>query len=212
ERMASRILGMGDMLTLIETAEREFDTSVAEQSAARMMEGRLTLEDFLAQLQQLKKMGPLKGIIGMMPGIPKEIKNADIDDGQLSKTEAIIHSMTPLERQKPELIDGSRRLRIANGSGSTTADVNILLKQFKEMQKMMKSMGLGATAMRRSSKSAKSKKGAKAKNRPKGPSRPMPSLSGIRELVGGPGALDALSKNLPNLGELEDLGKLRLPD
>ncbi len=143
DRMASRILGMGDMLTLIETAEQHYDEETATRAAARLQEGQFTLEDFLEQMQQIKKMGPLTGILGMLPGLPKDIKNAPIDDGQLAAVEAIIRSMTPGERRDPAIVNGSRRMRIANGSGSTTSQVNALLKQFKEMQRMMKGVGGG---------------------------------------------------------------------
>ncbi len=138
DRMAGRILGMGDVLTLIEKAEQSYDKDVAEKAAARLQEGAFTLEDFLEQMQEVKKMGPLSGIVGMLPGIPKELKNANISDKELGRVEAIIHSMTLAERRDPALINGSRRQRIANGSGSTVSEVNLLLKQFKEMQKMMK--------------------------------------------------------------------------
>jgi signal recognition particle subunit SRP54 len=138
DRMAGRILGMGDVLTLIEKAEATYDQEVAAKAASKLQEGEFTLEDFLEQMQQVKKMGPLSGIVGMLPGIPKELKNANIDDTELSRVEAIIHSMTLQERREPSLINGSRRLRIANGSGRTTSEVNLLLKQFKEMQRMMK--------------------------------------------------------------------------
>jgi signal recognition particle subunit SRP54 len=141
DRMAGRILGMGDMLTLIEQAEKVFEQDKAEEAANRMLEGQFTLEDFLEQLQQLKKMGPLSGIMGMLPGMPKEMKNAEIGDDQVKVTEAIIRSMTPQERRAPEIINGSRRNRIAKGSGTEVADVNRLIKQFTEMQKMMKRMG-----------------------------------------------------------------------
>ena len=141
DRMAGRILGMGDVLTLIEQAEKVFEADKAEETAARMLEGQFTLEDFLEQLQQLKKMGPLSGIMGMLPGMPKEMKDAQIGEDQLKLTEAIIRSMTPDERRTPEIINGSRRTRIATGSGTQVADVNKLIKQFTEMQKMMKKMG-----------------------------------------------------------------------
>ena len=141
DRMAGRILGMGDMLTLIEQAEKVFEQDKAEEAAARMLEGQFTLEDFLDQLQQLKKMGQLSGIMGMLPGMPKEMKDAQIGDDQVKTTEAIIRSMTPEERRQPEIINGSRRTRIAKGSGTQVADVNRLIKQFTEMQKMMKRMG-----------------------------------------------------------------------
>jgi signal recognition particle subunit SRP54 len=141
DRMAGRILGMGDVLTLIEQAEKVFEADKAEETAARMLEGQFTLEDFLEQLQQLKKMGPLSGIMGMLPGMPKEMKDAQVGDDQVKITEAIIRSMTPHERRAPEIINGSRRTRIATGSGTQVADVNKLIKQFTEMQKMMKKMG-----------------------------------------------------------------------
>src|SRR3989440_12828212 len=141
DRMASRILGMGDVLTLIEKAEQEYDQDVAARAAEALTEGTFTLEDFLEQMQQVKKMGPLQGIVGMLPGIPKELKNAQISDKEIGRVEAIIRSMTLDERRNPDMINGSRRLRIANGSGCTTSEVNLLLKQFKEMQRMMKGFG-----------------------------------------------------------------------
>ncbi|MBW3667698.1 MAG: signal recognition particle protein [Actinobacteria bacterium] len=153
DRMASRILGMGDVLTLIEKAEQVYEKAEAEKAAAALMEGTFTLEDFLDQMQQIKKMGPLQNIVGMLPGIPKEMKQAQIEDRELARVEAIIHSMTLEERRKPELINGSRRLRIANGSGVTTSEVNLLLKQFKEMQRMMK--GFGGMGLRKNKKGKK---------------------------------------------------------
>jgi signal recognition particle subunit SRP54 len=144
DRMASRILGMGDVLSLIEQAEREFDRDVAQHGAAKLLEGRFTLSDFLAQLQQVKKLGSLGGLLSLMPGIPKELKqaNAALEDSQVSRVEAIIRSMTPPERDAPAMIDGSRRQRIARGSGTTTQDVNQLLGQFKEAQQLMRSPGM----------------------------------------------------------------------
>jgi signal recognition particle subunit SRP54 len=142
DRLAGRILGMGDMLTLIEQAEQAFEADQAEQAAAKLMEGQFTLDDFLEQLQAIKKMGPLSGILGMMPGMPKEIKNAEIGDDALVPIEAIIHSMTPEERARPQLINGSRRARIAKGAGREPGEVTRLVKQFNEMQKMMKKMGM----------------------------------------------------------------------
>jgi signal recognition particle subunit SRP54 len=141
DRMASRILGMGDVLTLIEKAEQAYDAEVAQRAAEKLQRGQLSLEDFLEQMQQLKKMGPLQNLIGMLPGVPKELKQAQVDDRELARIEAIIRSMTPEERRNPQIINGSRRLRIAKGSGTTTADVNQLLRQFKEVQKMMKVFG-----------------------------------------------------------------------
>jgi signal recognition particle subunit SRP54 len=155
DRMAGRILGMGDMLSLIENAEQAFEKDQAEAAAEKMMEGEFTLDDFLEQMQALKKMGPLGNLLGMMPGMPKELKGAEIGDDQLKPVEAIIRSMTLLERRKPEVINGSRRTRIANGSGTTVGDVNRLVKQFGEMQKMMKKMG----SMALGGKGKKGKKG-----------------------------------------------------
>jgi signal recognition particle subunit SRP54 len=141
DRMASRILGMGDMLTLIEQAERVYEKEEAEKAATKLVEGEFTLDDFLEQMQQIKKMGSLQSLLGMMPGMPKELKNAKIEDKELARVEAIINSMTREERSKPQLINGSRRTRIANGSGVTTAEVKRLVDQFSEMQRMMKRMG-----------------------------------------------------------------------
>jgi len=148
DRMADRILGMGDVLTLIEQAERTFDEGTAQKAATAIIEGRFTLEDFLEQLQQVKKMGPMSGVLSMLPGVSKDLKQASsmVDDRQIGQVEAIIRSMTPAERVDPTLVDGSRRVRIANGSGTSTADVNALLKQFKEMQKMMKGFTKGGMA------------------------------------------------------------------
>ena len=157
DRMASRILGMGDVLSLIEQAEKVFEKDQAEKAAEKMLEGEFTLEDFLEQMQALKKMGPLGNLMGMMPGMPKELKGAQIGDDQLKPVEAIIRSMTPEERRRPEIINGSRRNRIALGSGTTVGDVNRLVKQFSEMQKMMKRMG--AMAPRPGKKGKKGKPG-----------------------------------------------------
>jgi len=159
DRMASRILGMGDVLTLIERAEQEFDSDVAARAAERLQEGRFTLDDFLEQMQQIKKMGPLSGLMKMMPGLPKELRNVEIDDRELARVEGIIHSMTPAERTDPTIINGSRRLRIATGAGTTTTAVNQLVKQFQEAQKMFRSAGLGPRLNKARSKANKRKKG-----------------------------------------------------
>jgi signal recognition particle subunit SRP54 len=176
DRMAGRILGMGDMLTLIEQAEKAFEADQAEQAAARMMEGQFTLDDFLEQMQAIKKMGPLSGVLGMMPGMPKELKNAKIDDDDLKPIEAIIRSMTAEERARPQLINGSRRARIAKGSGTETAEVSRLVKQFGDMQKMMKKMGMGGG-------------GKKGKKRGGFPGLPgmggMPDMSELESMMGG---------------------------
>ncbi len=140
DRMASRILGMGDVLTLIEKAEATFDQEEMEKAEAKLRKGQLTLQDFLDQMRQVRRMGPLQNVLGMLPGVPKEIKNAEIDDKEINRIEAMICSMTPAERENPSVINGSRRVRIAQGSGVTPADVNALLKQFKQVQQMMKGM------------------------------------------------------------------------
>ncbi len=175
DRMASRILGMGDVLTLIEKVEATFEEDEKRKAEELLQSGRLTLEDFLEQMQQIKRMGPLQNVLGMLPGMPKEVRNAEIDDKDLGRIEAIIRSMTPEERRKPELINGSRRMRIAQGSGTSTTEINNLLKQFKQVQTMMKGMG-GLT------RKAKGKgKGKKAKAKTKGPKLP----AGFAGLQGG---------------------------
>lgn len=143
DRLAQRILGMGDILSLVERVQETVDRSEAERVTRRMMESRFTLEDFSAQLQQVKKMGPIGQLLGMIPGAGQLAGAAQqaVDDGQLRRIEAIIGSMTPAERRQPELIKASRRRRIALGSGTATADVNRLLKQFVEMQRLMKQLG-----------------------------------------------------------------------
>jgi len=148
ERMASRILGMGDVLSLIEQAERTMDADVVAESAGRMMSGTFTLDDFLAQLAQVRKMGSLGGIMKLMPGVTKEMRTAasNVDEGELNRVEAIVRSMTPKERRDPNVIDGSRRTRIAKGSATSVSAVNQLLKQFNEMKKMMRQMGNGPTS------------------------------------------------------------------
>ncbi len=143
ERMADRILGMGDVMTLIEKAETVYDEEQAELAAAKMRDASFDLEDFLEQFQQLKKMGPLQQLVGMLPGAGTELRDVEIDDRQLGRVEAIIRSMTPAERRDPKLINGSRKRRIAAGSGTRPQDVNILLKQFTEAQKMMKAFAGG---------------------------------------------------------------------
>ncbi len=139
DRMASRILGMGDVLSLIEKAEAAFDEKSAKELEKKMREQTFTLDDFLVQMRQLKKMGNLNSLIGMLPGANTgALKNAEIDEGQMAKTEAMILSMTKEERLRPEIINGSRRRRISQGSGTTVEDLNKLLRQFEQMRKMMK--------------------------------------------------------------------------
>lgn len=142
ERMASRILGMGDMLTLIERAETSFDEQEAKKLADKLRENEFDLTDLMDQMRQIRKMGPIKQIIGMLPGVGDKVRDADIDDSQLNRIEAMITSMTPAERAKPSIINPSRKKRIAAGSGNSVADVNRLLRQFEQMQKMMKQLGV----------------------------------------------------------------------
>ncbi len=142
DRLATRILGMGDMLTLIEKAQETFDEEQAAKAAQKMMEARFDMEDFLQQLKQVKKMGPISGLLDMIPGLGGMKQQIDANEAEKSmkQIEAIIHSMTPDERHRPDIIGGGRKRRIARGSGTTVQDVNQLLRQFREMQKMMKMM------------------------------------------------------------------------
>jgi signal recognition particle subunit SRP54 len=145
DRMAGRILGMGDVLTLIDKAQESMDADAARASAEQLLKGQFTLEDFLVQLQEMRKLGPIQDLLKMLPGMPggrdamKELAQ-QVDDAELSRAEAIILSMTPEERRNPAIIHGSRRLRIANGSGTTTSDINGLLKDFEGARKMMRTM------------------------------------------------------------------------
>jgi signal recognition particle subunit SRP54 len=145
DRMAQRILGMGDVLSLIEKAEQQVDADEAADLEEKLRKDQFTLEDFLKQMRQVRKMGPLSGILGMIPGMGamKQLKNAKVDEGQLDQVEAIILSMTPAERANPALINGSRRKRIAAGSGTRVQNVKQLLKQFDQMRKLMRQMATG---------------------------------------------------------------------
>ncbi|MEZ7854687.1 MAG: signal recognition particle protein [Cyclobacteriaceae bacterium] len=140
DRMAKRILGMGDVLTLVERAQQNFDEKETQRINKKIKKNQFGFDDFLIQMEQIKKMGSLKDIVGMIPGMGKAIKDVDIDDNSLKPIEAIIKSMTPKERSSPELMNGSRKIRIAKGSGTTVTEVNQLLKQFDQMRKMMKTM------------------------------------------------------------------------
>ncbi len=140
DRMASRILGMGDVLTLIEDAQNKIDEKAAEEAAQKILQNKFDLNDLLAQFAQVRKMGPLKSVISKLPGMDKQLKDVDIDDRQMDRMEAIILSMTQKERQKPDIINPSRKRRIAAGSGMQVEDVNRLLKQFETTQKIMRQM------------------------------------------------------------------------
>ncbi len=140
DRMADRILGMGDVVTLVERAQEQFDEEEARKLSKKIAKNQFGFNDFLAQMQQIKKMGNIKDLIGMIPGVGKAVKDMDINEDAFKSIEAIIYSMTPIEREKPELLNGSRRARIAKGSGTSIQEVNKLIKQFDDTRKMMRMM------------------------------------------------------------------------
>ena len=140
DRMASRILGMGDVMSLIEKAEKQLSDKEAEEMARKLQEDRFDLNDLLEQFRQIQKMGDLKSMLGMIPGVGKQLKDVDIDPRQFARVEAVILSMTPAERAKPDLINPSRKRRIAAGCGQRVEDVNRLLKQYESMRQMMKQL------------------------------------------------------------------------
>ncbi len=221
DRMSSRILGMGDVLSLIEQAEQVFDAEQAEAAAVKIGSGELTLEDFLEQMLAIRKMGPIGNLLGMLPGAG-QMKDAlaQVDDKQLDRLQAIIRGMTPAERADPKIINASRRLRIANGSGVAVSDVNQLVDRFFEARKMMSSMlgGMGIPGMGRKSATRKSKgaKGKKGKKGGRGPTPPksrnplgaMPGMpAGFPDLSQMPEGLDELPPGLADF----DLSKLKFP-
>ncbi|HPT43711.1 MAG TPA: signal recognition particle protein, partial [Paludibacteraceae bacterium] len=138
ERMADRILGMGDIVSLVEKAQEQYDEEEARRLSKKIAKNQFDFDDFMSQIQQIKKMGNIKDLASMIPGMGKQLKDIDIDDNAFKGIEAIIHSMTPLERKTPTVLNGSRKSRIAAGSGTTIIEVNRLLKQFDQMSKMMK--------------------------------------------------------------------------
>ena len=221
DRMASRILGMGDVLTLIEQAEQHFDAQKAEEAAAKIGSGELTLEDFLEQMLMIRKMGPIGNLLGMLPGAG-QMKDAlaAVDDTQLDRVQAIIRGMTPAERADPKIINASRRLRIANGSGVTVSEVNSLVDRFFDARKMMSQMAgqMGMPFGRKGS----TRKAAKGKNKQAGKKKgnrgPTPSKvanplaagglpAGFPDLSNMPKGLDELPPGLANI----DLSKLKFP-
>ncbi|QQQ75203.1 signal recognition particle protein [Saccharothrix sp. 6-C] len=212
DRMASRILGMGDMLTLIEQAEQAFDADQAEAAAVKMGSGQLTLEDFLEQMLALRKMGPIANLLGMLPGAGQmKDQLANLDEKHLDRVQAIIRGMTPAERDDPKIINASRRLRIANGSGVRVSDVNDLVNRFFEARKMMSQMAgrFGLPGGGKNNRKGKGKKGKKGKGR--GPTPPkvrggfpgmpgmMPGMPGMPTQGGGGPALP------PGLGGFDQL-------
>lgn len=226
ERMASRILGMGDVLTLIEQAEQVFDAEQAELTASKIGSGELTLEDFLEQMMAVRKMGPIANLLGMLPGAG-QMKDAlaNVDEKQLDRIQAIIRGMTPAERADPKIINASRRLRIANGSGVKVSDVNQLVDRFFEARKMMAAMAgrMGMPGARKNQRS--NKKGKKGKKGGRGPTPPkvkggfpggmpggFPGMgggmpAGFPDLSNMPKGLDELPPGLEGF----DLSKLKLP-
>jgi signal recognition particle subunit SRP54 len=143
ERMASRILGMGDVLTLIERAEAAAEADEQEEMERRLRAGQFTFDDFLQSYKMMRRMGPLQNVVKLIPGLGKQMQGLNVDDRELGRVEAIVLSMTPEERRRPEIINGSRRARIARGSGTTVQQVNQLLNARKQMQKMVKQLGRG---------------------------------------------------------------------
>ncbi|OBJ87823.1 signal recognition particle protein [Mycobacterium gordonae] len=222
DRMASRILGMGDVLSLIEQAEQVFDAQQAEAAAAKIGAGELTLEDFLEQMLAVRKMGPIGNLLGMLPG-GAQMKDAlaEVDDKSLDRIQAIIRGMTPQERADPKIINASRRLRIANGSGVSVSEVNQLVDRFFEARKMMSSMlggmgipGLGRKSATRKSKSAKGKKGKKGARGPTPPKTRSPFGAGMPGMPAGFPDLSQMPEGLnelpPGLADF-DLSKLKFP-
>ena len=199
DRMSSRILGMGDLLSLIEQAEQHWDAEQAEAAAAKITQGELTLEDFLEQMLMIRKMGPIGNILGMLPGAG-QMKDAlaQVDDKQLDRVQAIIRGMTPAERENPKIINASRRLRIANGSGVTVTEVNQLVDRFFDARKMMSQMsgrmGLGGGGSRKNNR--KKGKGKKGKGRGPTPPKVRGGFPGMAGMPGMPGGFPDLS-NMP---------------
>jgi len=222
DRMSSRILGMGDVLSLIEQAEQVFDAEQAEATAAKIGTGELTLEDFLEQMLTIRKMGPIGNLLGMLPGAG-QMKDAlaQVDDSQLDRLQAIIRGMTPQERADPKIINASRRLRIANGSGVTVSEVNQLVDRFFEARKMMSSMlgdmgipGMGRKSSTRKAKGAKGKKGKKGARGPTPPKARSPFGAGMPGMPAGFPDLSQMPEGLnelpPGLADF-DLSKLKFP-
>ncbi|MGW6033837.1 signal recognition particle protein [Gordonia terrae] len=214
DRMASRILGMGDVLSLIEQAEQHWDAEQAEAAAAKITQGELTLEDFLDQMLMIRKMGPIGNILGMLPGAG-QMKDvlSQVDDKQLDRVQAIIRGMTPAERDNPKIINASRRIRIANGSGVTVSEVNQLVDRFFEARKMMAQMsgrmGMGGMNRKSNRKKGKGKKGGGKKSTGRGPTPPkvrggFPGMpggmpAGFPDLSNMPAGLDQLPPGLEGL-------------
>ncbi|MGX1737897.1 signal recognition particle protein [Corynebacterium flavescens] len=222
ERMASRILGMGDLLSLIEQAEQSLDQKKAEEAAAKIGSGEMTLNDFLDQMLMIRKMGPIGNLLKMMPGGSQMSQMADmVDEKQLDRIQAIIRGMTPQERTDPKILNASRRKRIAAGSGVSVSDINQLIERFNEAKKMMSRMagqfgmggGLGRSATKKQAKGRKNKKGKRKKakgNSPRGPQMPgampgmgggMPGMPGMPGMGGGMPSMEDLQKLQQQMGQ-----------
>jgi signal recognition particle subunit SRP54 len=216
--MASRILGMGDLLTLIEQAEQAFDQEQTAKAAAKISTGELTLDDFLEQMLAVRKMGPIGNILGMLPGAA-QMKDAlaQVDDKQLDRLQAIIRGMTPAERADPKIINGSRRLRIANGSGVTVSEVNDVVNRFFEARKVMKQMAgqFGFGSRSATKKQNKGRKGKKGKAKGRGPTPARGGLpfggGGMPDLSGLPPSLRELPPGLDQLPPGFDPSKFKFP-
>ena len=198
DRLASRILGMGDVETLIDKAESAFEVDQAEQAASRLLEGTFTFDDFLSTMQQVLKMGSLSSLLGMMPGVPRELRSAEIDESRIDRITGMIHSMTPQERMQPDIIDASRRQRIAAGSGCRPADVKALVEQFKQMRTMMKGLGGFGTKRRPGSPRGRSPKPAGRNPQSRG-KRTTSQRGGGRTTPKGPAPVPKSSLTLPGL-------------
>ena len=224
DRMSSRILGMGDVLSLIEQAEQHWDASEAEAAAEKISQGELTLDDFLQQMLMIRKMGPIGNLLGMLPGAG-DMKDAlsQVDDSQLDRIQAIIRGMTPAERDDPKIINASRRIRIAKGSGVTVTDVNQLVDRFFAARKMMSQMsgrmGMPGGGKRNARKGKKGAKGRKGKGKGRGPTPPKGMRGGMPGMMPGmglPPGMD-LSQMPPGLDQMPpgldglDLSDLKLP-
>jgi signal recognition particle subunit SRP54 len=205
DRMAGRILGMGDVLTLIEKAEDVYTEQQAMDMESKLLAAEFTLEDFLEQFQQLKKMGPLQGLLGMLPGIGRQLKDVDLDERELARVEAIIRSMTPEERRSPRILNGKRKKRIAKGSGRSAQEVNQLLRSFEQMRGMMKQLG-GARGLKAMREMGDLDLDALAAGggMPPGMAGGMPSFGGLPGGMGGmsgppgaPGASRPRGKSVP---------------
>ncbi len=181
DRLASRILGMGDVETLIDKAEAAFEEDQAEEAAARLLEGTFTFDDFLDMMQQVLKMGNLGSLLGMMPGVPRDLRNTQIDESRIKRITGMVHSMTQEERATPDIIDASRRQRIAVGSGCRPAEVKSLVEQFKQMRTMMKGLGGAGTKGRRGSSRRSSSRGGSSRG---GSSRGGSSRGGSSRVAG----------------------------